>query len=113
MFTNEDISRFWTKVEKRHFNQCWIWLGGIHWLNSLDIRNQYGIFCANNKRYRAHRVSYILACGVIPDNYVVRHKCDNPKCCNPEHLEIGTVEQNNNDRIIRGRTRNKQTGRIK
>lgn len=50
-----------------------------------------------------HRVIYTETFGTIPDGYVVRHKCDNPHCINPEHLETGTVADNNRDRDERGR----------
>jgi HNH endonuclease/Homeodomain-like domain len=58
----------------------------------------------NNKHYLVHRFVYEKCFGEIPKGLVVRHKCDNPPCINPEHLELGTFEDNMNDRIIRGRT---------
>jgi len=113
IFKDADITRFWSKVKREKENDCWHWQGGIHWASSLEVRNRYGVFHANNKKYRAHRVSYAIINGIIPDGHVVRHKCDNPKCCNPAHLETGTQQENDMDRIIRGRTRNGHTGRIK
>ena len=52
----------------------------------------------------AHRASYIAHIGPIPDNMVVRHKCDVRCCVNPNHLELGTSQDNVNDRNERGRT---------
>lgn len=113
MFKQTDIDRFWANVEKRHPTQCWHWIGSLFWVQSIEVRYHYGRFNANGKRYRAHRVAYMLINGVIPEQHVVRHKCDNPKCCNPHHLETGTHLQNDMDRTKRGRTRNGHTGRIK
>jgi hypothetical protein len=52
--------------------------------------------------YAAHRVSYAMHFGQIPDGMVIGHKCDNPKCVNPEHLEAITCGQNNRDARLRG-----------
>lgn len=51
---------------------------------------------------RAHRVAYELAVGPIPDGLVVCHRCDSPSCCNPAHLFVGTVTENNHDRDAKG-----------
>ena len=56
-----------------------------------------------NKTVSAHRVSYEAYNGEIPKGLVVRHKCDNPSCINPDHLELGTQQQNVADRENRGR----------
>lgn len=58
--------------------------------------------CGKGKQALAHRVSYILFNG-DPGHSVVRHKCDNPKCVNPEHLELGTQQDNLNDAWARRR----------
>lgn len=57
----------------------------------------------NGKHIRLHRFLYEEAYGKIPFGLVVRHKCDNPACCNIEHLELGTQLDNINDMITRGR----------
>ena len=112
-FKEKDITRFWNNVDKRHYRQCWHWTGGLLWNNAIEVRYLYGRFGANGKRYKAHRVAYMIAKGRIPHKHVVRHKCDNPKCVNPHHLETGTQRQNDRDRTIRGRSRNGYTGRLK
>ena len=50
-----------------------------------------------------HRAAWLVTYGSIPDGLVVRHKCDNPPCCNPEHLELGTHQQNVQDAVDRNR----------
>lgn len=96
----ESVSeRFWRQVEIREDDACWIWVGGYR-----DPKKGYGGFHLEGKKMmRAHRMAYILMNGEIADNIVVRHKCDNAPCCNPKHLEAGTVADNNRDRDIRGR----------
>lgn len=67
----------------------------------------YGrISIGRQKQDYAHRVSYREYKGPIPDGLVVRHKCDNPCCCNPEHLELGTQKDNMRDCMERGRKSN-------
>ena len=63
----------------------------------------YGQFGFNGKKVFAHRSSYEVFIGEIPKGFIVRHICDNPSCVNPEHLEIGTKQDNSNDCISRGR----------
>lgn len=53
---------------------------------------------------RSNRASWILHVGPIPEGLIVRHKCDNTLCVNPEHLCIGTTQDNVNDRVTRGRS---------
>lgn len=76
---------------------CWLWTG---------MRDQEGYgripqrsrLCRLFDLHRAHRASYTLFVGPIPDGLVVRHKCRNRHCCNPDHLEVGTVYDNNQDK---------------
>ncbi len=76
--------------------------GCIRFTGHLDGEGYGGIMVARVK-YMAHRLSYSLNNGPIPDGYVVRHKCDNPSCINPEHLEVGTQADNIADKVSRGR----------
>lgn len=75
---------------------CWEWAGNLG-------DGRYGYLHVDGKSVRAHRWIYALLNGPIPDDQVVRHKCDNPKCVNPMHLEIGTHSQNCVDKYQRGR----------
>lgn len=59
----------------------------------------------NGKNVNVHRIAWILAYGPIPDGMVVRHRCDVPRCVNVAHLELGTIADNNRDRVERGRGR--------
>ncbi|CKG64400.1 Uncharacterised protein [Streptococcus pneumoniae] len=58
----------------------------------------------SQERWLLHRLIYKECFGEIPEGLVVRHKCDIPKCINPEHLELGTPNDNVSDRVIRGRS---------
>lgn len=63
----------------------------------------YGYMRHNGKFHRIHRFIYQECFGDVPDNLVVRHKCDVRSCINPEHLELGTTQENTLDCIARGR----------
>lgn len=90
------FNRFWSKVDRKGLDECWPWLAGT----SLS---GYGSFSIKYRGLRAHRVAYELAIGPILNGLIVRHKCDNPSCCNPCHLELGTNRDNTQDAIRRGR----------
>lgn len=97
------IPRFWARVAKRGLDDCWEWVG-------VRVPPQgrllpYGLFSVGKKLYRAHRFSYEIAIGPIPDGLLVLHKCDNPPCVNPAHLYAGTYVDNMRDRTSRGRSR--------
>ena len=79
-------------------NGCWIWQ------RSKD-KDGYGYIKAKGIRsaYKAHRLSYKIFNGEITDGLFVCHKCDNPSCCNPEHLFLGTAQENKHDSIIKDR----------
>ena len=67
-------------------------------------KNGYVRIIHKGKQERLHRIIYKMYYGEIPKEMVIRHKCDNPNCCNIEHLEIGTQQDNVNDMIERGRS---------
>lgn len=75
---------------------CWEWQGTI-------TRWGYGQFKTHGVLWRAHRLIFTLVNGPIPDGLVVRHACDNRRCCNPAHLELGTHDDNMADAVSRDR----------
>lgn len=95
-FSAEEQKRFWSKVEKT--DGCWIWRAC---LNNMG----YGQVRARGIAHLAHRVSWELANGSIPDGLLVLHRCDNPPCVNPKHLSLGTARDNSDDRETKGRGR--------
>ena len=76
---------------------CWEWRGS-------RISAGYGQLEVKGKGLRAHRVAYETWVSPIPEGMVVRHKCDNPPCINPDHLELGTQKDNGQDMASRGRS---------
>ena len=97
--TPEDAFRMYVKRE----GDCHVWTG-------TRYVSGYGRVKWQGKPIRAHRYAYERDHGPIPDGLVVRHKCDNPPCVNPEHLEIGTYQDNVNDMIARGRAHWQKAG---
>lgn len=89
--------RYLAKVVRRE-SGCWGWSGA-------KCRG-YGILSTRrgSPPAKAHRVSYELFKGPIPDGMLVRHTCDNPECTNPDHLLLGTDADNARDRVARGRS---------
>lgn len=81
--------------------------GCIEFMGSRD-RHGYGMMRYNAKNQGAHRVAWTLTYGEIPDGLLVLHSCDNPPCCNPKHLRLGTMKDNMEDKIARGRHENQK-----
>ena len=86
--------RFESKVVRA--NGCWRWSGNKH-------KQGYGKIHMDGGSAMAHRVSYLLHKGSIPDGMMVCHRCDNPECTNPDHLFLGTALDNMRDKIAKGR----------
>ena len=88
--------RFWSKVDPAPSECCWEW-------TACKTTDGYGCFQLNYRNLRAHRLAYTLSKGEIPEGLVVRHTCDNPVCCNPGHLILGTHTDNMADMLERKR----------
>lgn len=87
--------RFWGKVQKSE--GCWTWNGG------RDAQG-YGAFKATRME-KAHRYSWELHFGKIENGLLVLHRCDNPPCVRPDHLFLGTHNENMADMVAKGRNR--------
>jgi len=92
------VKRFLHSIKINQKTGCWNWLrslgaGGYGQINDHD----------RQKVLRSHRVSWTLFCGDIPSDMCVLHKCDNRKCCNPNHLFLGDRTDNHNDKINKNR----------
>lgn len=81
--------------------------GCIEWIGACDQKG-YGQLRINGKLVKAHRYSWARVNGPIPEGHLIRHKCDNPKCVNADHLEVGTYTDNVADMDQRGRRVNAQ-----
>lgn len=94
----ELLNRFEKFVGQPLENGCIPWMG---------CRKPFGHgnFNINGKKFIAHRVSYLLYKGPIPEELEVRHTCDNGWCVNPDHLLLGTHKENMQDRNERNRTK--------
>lgn len=105
--------RFWEKVDSSAgAESCWPWKAS--YFRAAKGGGPYGRFVLRRLHsVLAHRVAYELVNGTIGESEV-RHTCDNPGCCNPQHLVLGSHQDNMNDRSERGRTaRGAHGGRAK
>lgn len=94
-YYTKTMERFWAQTHRE--NDCIIY--------TQAIDKDYGRFSFKSKTYRAHRFSYMIHKGDIPEGYVIRHTCDNKLCVNPDHLLLGTHQDNMIDMVNRNRVK--------
>ena len=93
--SQKKINAIYNNIQKK--DGCWLWIGSTH-------RSGYGMIYYKGKSWQAHRVLFTLEkrkeyndpFWEIPDNLLLRHKCNNKNCCNPQHLILGTDKDNIN-----------------
>lgn len=85
-----DLCRFLGRVEVRGADECWPWLAAL-------TGRGYGKFAIRNRVINAHRISFELFHGMVPEGLYVLHRCDNKVCVNPAHLFSGTAQDNTDD----------------
>jgi len=90
--------RLWAQIRGGDNSVCWEWFG------KARANGGYGRLSAGRKiQVRAHIAVWVLTNGPIPEGLCVLHKCDNPSCCNPDHLFLGTKADNTHDMMSKGR----------
>jgi len=100
---------FWRRLDRSGpdatgLGPCW------EWCSSTGRRaRRYGWTRVDGVAGMPHRIAYTLASGEIPSGLCVLHACDNPHCCNPAHLSVGTQTDNRRQAAERGRTKRKLT----
>lgn len=97
--------RFWPKVNVRLPEDCWEW--------QANLGRGYGMFWFSKIPMMAHRLSWMMLRGPIPEGMNVLHKCDNRKCVNPNHLFLGTQSDNVQDMYSKGRQGDSRNGNDK
>ena len=88
--------RFWNAVDKGAGDSCWRWTRPL-------TGNGYGLMNRDGLTWYAHRLSWTMHAGAIPDGQQVLHRCDNPACVRPDHLFLGTAKDNMEDMAKKGR----------
>jgi hypothetical protein len=109
MFRPEEIDQFWSRIDQSNGpGSCWEWQGDptcFRETHNLDGYGQMSV-CRLKQHlgFLAHRVAYYLGHGQEPGQLHVLHTCDNPSCCNPAHLFLGTPTDNMQDMVAKGRS---------
>ena len=99
--------RFWKRTDQSNGpDSCWPWTG----FKAREVGG-YGILYSG-KIVFAHRVAWTLKNGAIPKGLCICHHCDNPPCCNPKHLFMGTRKENNQDCAKKGRHSTSMIGKF-
>jgi group I intron endonuclease len=103
--TEKEQERFWKWVDIKGKDDCWNWIGA----KDKDGYGRIGYYKTKKKKmYRSNRLAYYIINPNVDIFQVVCHKCDNPSCCNPDHLFLGSYSDNAKDRRNKGRHANQQ-----
>jgi hypothetical protein len=94
-----DAYRFWSGTNRPSLDSCWLWTRSVG-------SHGYGQVTFRGKPATAHRVSWEIHNGPVPDGLDVLHRCDVRRCCNPAHLFVGTARDNMRDMHSKGRANN-------
>ncbi|HSH02044.1 MAG TPA: HNH endonuclease [Anaerolineae bacterium] len=90
-------NRFWEKVDTDDESGCWLWV-------AAKKKGGYGVFRISKRVYTASRLAWVYANNIdVPPTLKVMHLCDNPACCRPDHLTVGTQHSNMTDMRMKGR----------
>ncbi|MDE3023027.1 MAG: helix-turn-helix domain-containing protein [Pseudomonadota bacterium] len=106
IYSEKFLNRFWNKIDIRNKSECWIWKA-----SKYDFG--YGQIKADAP-FRHNLISHVVSLEIKLNRKLLPgmcclHVCDNPSCCNPDHLYEGSVQQNSDDKMNRGRHKNGPT----
>lgn len=98
-----DVRRFWSKVNvTENLDDCWYWTSANN--------KRYGTFTiGKGYTYKSNRLAYYIHYKQDPEDKLVLHSCHNSMCCNPNHLSLGTQDDNMKDMVYAGRSNNQYT----
>lgn len=94
-----NTEQFLDNINRGEPDACWVWKA------ARSEAGGYGVLRWNARKEYAHRLAYEMRNGPVPPGLFVLHKCDNPPCCNPNHLFAGTAKVNTDDARTKGRLR--------
>lgn len=97
VFYGSNMERILLNITHSSDSDCWVWNG------TVDRKGYGGVKLGKRARRQAHCLAYEEFIGAIPEGLCVLHRCDNPPCCNPAHLFLGTRGDNVRDSVAKGR----------